>query len=57
MGPIGSGRLPRRAETTLSVILGRTAAYTGREVTWDELLTSDMYYDPELEGIDLREFE
>jgi predicted dehydrogenase len=45
------------AEGTLSAVLGRTAAYAGREVTWDELLASDEYYDPELEGIDLREFE
>jgi predicted dehydrogenase len=45
------------AESTLSAILGRTAAYTGREVTWDEVLASNQYYDPELEGIDLREFE
>jgi hypothetical protein len=45
------------AETTLSAILGRTAIYTGREVTWDEVLASDQYYDPELEGIDLSEFE
>jgi hypothetical protein len=45
------------AESTLSAILGRTAAYTGREVTWDELLASDQYYDPELEGLDLSEFE
>lgn len=45
------------AETTLSAILGRMAIYTGREVTWDEMLASDQYYDPELEGIDLKEFE
>jgi predicted dehydrogenase len=45
------------AESTLSAILGRTAAYTGREVTWDEVLASDQYYDPELEGLDLSGFE
>jgi myo-inositol 2-dehydrogenase / D-chiro-inositol 1-dehydrogenase len=45
------------AETTLSAILGRMAIYSGREVTWDEMLASEQYYDPELEGIDLREFE
>ena len=38
------------AETTLSAILGRTAAETGREITWDELLRSDEEIDP---GIDL----
>lgn len=38
------------AESALTAILGRTAAYTGREVTWDELLRSDHAYDA---GIDL----
>jgi len=41
----------------LSAILARTAVYADREVTWDELLTSNQYYDPDLEGIDLTEFE
>ncbi len=45
------------AETTLSTILARQAAYSGREMTWDELLASNQTYDPELEGIDLSEFE
>ena len=45
------------AETALSTILARQAAYSGREITWDELLASDQTYDPELEGIDLSEFE
>ena len=45
------------AETTLSTILGREAAYNGREMTWDELLASHQTYDPELERIDLSEFE
>ena len=44
-------------ESTLSAILGRTAAYLEREVTWDELLASDQYYDPELEGLDLSGLE
>ena len=37
----------------MSAILARTAAYTGREVTWDELIASDQTYDPEFEEIDL----
>jgi predicted dehydrogenase len=44
------------ADSTLSTILGRQAAYSGREITWDELLASNQTYDPELEGIDLSEF-
>ena len=45
------------AETTLSTILARQAAYTGREITWEQLLASNQTYDLELEGIDLSEFE
>ena len=45
------------AETTLSTILARQAAYTGHEMTWEQLLASNQTYDLELEGIDLSEFE
>jgi predicted dehydrogenase len=38
------------AESTLSAILGRSAAYTGREVTWDELIRSEERWES---GIDL----
>ena len=38
------------AESALSAMLGRTAAYTGREATWDELLRSGETWDA---GIDL----
>jgi predicted dehydrogenase len=54
---ITSGKYHNQAgkgvETALSAILGRTAAYTGREVTWDELIASDQTYDSEVEEIDL----
>jgi myo-inositol 2-dehydrogenase/D-chiro-inositol 1-dehydrogenase len=43
-------------ESALSAQLGRMAAYTGRPVTWDELLASNQTYDAEIEGIDLSEF-
>jgi predicted dehydrogenase len=33
------------AESALSAMLGRMAAYTGREVTWDELLRSNEHWD------------
>jgi myo-inositol 2-dehydrogenase / D-chiro-inositol 1-dehydrogenase len=36
------------AESTLSVILGRTAAYSGRELTWDRLARSDTKWDLKL---------
>ncbi len=34
------------AESTLVAILGRTAAYTGKTVTWDEVASSDQDYSP-----------
>jgi len=30
------------ADSTLTTILGREAAYTGRKITWDEILTSNL---------------
>jgi myo-inositol 2-dehydrogenase / D-chiro-inositol 1-dehydrogenase len=36
------------AQSALSAMLGRTAAYTGREVTWDELLRSTESWDAKL---------
>jgi len=51
---ITSGKLHNQAalgvESALTAMLGRQAAYTGREVTWDELLASDEHWDA---GIDL----
>lgn len=34
------------AESTLTAIMGRVSAYTGKEVTWDEMLNSDLYLGP-----------
>jgi myo-inositol 2-dehydrogenase/D-chiro-inositol 1-dehydrogenase len=36
--PLNEGR--RIAESTLTAILGREAAYTGQSVTWEELMKS-----------------
>ena len=38
--PLNEGR--QVAGTTLSAIMGREAAYTGKEITWDELLSADQ---------------
>jgi hypothetical protein len=35
-------------------MLARTAAYTGHEVTWDELLKSKETYDPKIDLNKLR---
>ncbi|MGH9452644.1 MAG: Gfo/Idh/MocA family protein [Terriglobia bacterium] len=41
------------AESALTAMLGRTAAYKGHEVTWDELLKMDMHWESH---IDLNQF-
>jgi myo-inositol 2-dehydrogenase/D-chiro-inositol 1-dehydrogenase len=54
IGSITSGKLHNQAalgvESALTAMLGRQAAYSGREVTWDELLRSNEHWDA---GIDL----
>ncbi|HTC86830.1 MAG TPA: Gfo/Idh/MocA family oxidoreductase [Bryobacteraceae bacterium] len=51
---VATGKLHNQAalgvESALTAMLGREAAYHGRELTWDELLRSDERLDP---GIDL----
>jgi predicted dehydrogenase len=37
------------AESTLSAMLGRQAAYSGRPMTWDELLRSEEVWDAQLD--------
>ena len=34
------------AESTLTAILGRQAAYTGKMITWDEIMKSELDYSP-----------
>ncbi len=34
------------AISTLVSIMGREAAYTGKEITWEEIMASDLYYGP-----------
>jgi predicted dehydrogenase len=52
VGSIISGTLlneaTQGAESALSAMLGRMAAFTGREVTWEELLKSTEVYDPKI---------
>src|SRR5581483_2122482 len=40
---------PRGVESTLTAILVRTAAYTGREVTWDGVVSSNEAWDPHID--------
>jgi Predicted dehydrogenases and related proteins len=39
------------AESTLTGIMGRVSAYTGKEVTWDEMMNSDLYLGPKTYAI------
>lgn len=47
---IRTGKVVNDAEahvnSTLVTIMGRIAAYTGKDVLWDELLNSDLYLGP-----------
>jgi hypothetical protein len=36
----------RIAESTLTAIMGRMSAYTGKEITWDEALSSELDLSP-----------
>ena len=37
------------AESALAGILGRMAAYTGKEVTWDQMMKSKEVWDPKMD--------
>jgi hypothetical protein len=43
--PINNGE--RMATTTLLAIMGREAAYTGQQITWDELMNSQKKLGPD----------
>ena len=53
IGSITSGKFVSEAtpgaESALSAILARTAAYTGKEITWEALLRSDEAWDSKLD--------
>ncbi len=41
--------IPGGVESTLTAILGRSAAYAGREMTWDEVVKSNARWDAKLD--------
>lgn len=53
IGSISSGKFHNQAalgvESALTAMLGRQAAYEGRELTWDELLRSKEQLDPHID--------
>lgn len=50
-GDYSNATVGESARSTLVTILGRTAAYKGRVVTWDEILRSDERLVPDLKGL------
>jgi predicted dehydrogenase len=36
------------ASSTLTAIMGRISAYTGKRTTWDEMMNSEVHYQPEV---------
>jgi len=47
----GNLTVPESVRSTLVTILGRTAAYQNRVVTWDEIVKSDERLVPDLTGL------
>jgi len=43
--PLNEGQ--RVAESVLTAIMGREAAYTGQEITWEEVLNADLDLGPD----------
>ena len=43
--PLNEGK--RIAESTLCAIMGRESAYSGKRITWDEIMSSDLKLGPE----------
>ncbi|HEY3280776.1 MAG TPA: Gfo/Idh/MocA family oxidoreductase, partial [Armatimonadota bacterium] len=50
-GPIDNSTVAASVASNLTTILGRTAAYKGTEVTWDEMLRAAEKMDPQLGGL------
>jgi len=40
-----------QVNSTLMTIMGRIAAYTGKEVSWEEIMNSDLYLGPKTYAI------
>ncbi len=42
------------AISTLAAIMGRTSAYTGKEVTWEEMMNSELTLGPAMQELGLQ---
>jgi len=50
-GTCDNPTVPPSVRSNLVTVMGRTAAYTGEVVTWDETVKSDERMEPDLEGL------
>lgn len=41
-----------QAHSTLTALMGRVSAYTGKDVSWDEMMNSDLYLGPKIYSLD-----
>ena len=46
MPPGAPTTLPAPAISTMTAIMGRVSAYTGKETTWEEMMNSDLKLGP-----------
>lgn len=47
----GNGTVAPSVRSNLTSVLGRTAAYRGETVTWDQILKSNERLEPDLSGL------
>ncbi len=50
-GDCSNSTVPKSVRSNLTTILGRTAAYSGEVVTWDDVLKSDEKLETDLKGL------
>lgn len=50
-GQVENGTVPKSVQSNLTTILGRTAAYEGRVVTWEEMMKANARLEPDLSGL------
>jgi len=47
--PAAAEQAAKGAESALSCMMARTAAYKGHDVTWDEMMKSSEVWDPKID--------
>lgn len=50
-GDASNSTVPNSVRSNLTTILGRTAAYNGKEVTWKEMMAAKEKFEPNLDGL------